>query len=310
MKILIYGIGGVGGYFGGRLAKAGNEVTMIARGKHLQAIKENGLEVESINGDFRVFPKLATSDVAEAQTPELVILGVKSWQIEDAARELKSVIGKNTMVLPLQNGANNVEKLLRVLPEKNVLGGLCHIISFVEAPGKIRHPSFEPQITFGELNNEKTERILRVKELFDEAGINNTIPEDIKLEIWKKFLYITTVSGIGGLTRVPVDKIRESEYLYDLMQKTAEEIKAVANAKGIRLEKEHLKKAFQIVENQPEGTTASTQRDIMAGKPSELENFNGYIVKEGRKLNVETPVNHFIYECLLPMEREARKSRD
>ncbi|MGA9326525.1 MAG: ketopantoate reductase C-terminal domain-containing protein, partial [Salegentibacter sp.] len=160
------------------------------------------------------------------------------------------------------------------------------------------------------LNNEKTERILRVKELFDEAGINNTIPEDIKLEIWKKFLYITTVSGIGGLTRVPVDKIRESEYLYDLMQKTAEEIKAVANVKGIPLEKEHLKKAFQIVENQPEGTTASTQRDIMAGKPSELENFNGYIVKEGRKLNVETPVNHFIYECLLPMEREARKSRD
>ena len=310
MKVLIYGIGGVGGYFGGRLAKAGNEVTMIARGKHLQAIKENGLEVESINGDFRVFPKLATSDVAEAQTPELVILGVKSWQIEDAARELKSVIGKNTMVLPLQNGANNVEKLLRVLPEKNVLGGLCHIISFVEAPGKIKHPSFEPQITFGKLNNEKTERILRVKELFDEAGINNTIPEDIKLEIWKKFLYITTVSGIGGLTRVPVDKIRESEYLYDLMQKTAEEIKAVANAKGIRLEKEHLKKAFQIVENQPEGTTASTQRDIMAGKPSELENFNGYIVKEGRKLNVETPVNRFIYECLLPMEREARKSRD
>ncbi|MGB8376317.1 MAG: ketopantoate reductase C-terminal domain-containing protein, partial [Salegentibacter sp.] len=181
---------------------------------------------------------------------------------------------------------------------------------FVEAPGKIKHPSFEPQITFGELDNAKSERILRVKNLLDEAEINNTIPEDIKLEIWKKFLYITTVSGIGGLTRVPIDKIRESEYLYDLMRKTAEEIKAVSNAKGIQLEKEHLEKAFEIVQNQPEGTTASTQRDIMAGKPSELENFNGYIVKEGQKLKVETPVNRFIYECLLPMEREARKSAD
>lgn len=310
MKILIYGIGGVGGYFGGKLAKAGNEVTMIARGKHLQAIRENGLEVESINGDFKVFPKLATSDVNEAETPELVILGVKSWQIEAAAQELKPVLGEDTMVLPLQNGANNVEKLLRVLPEKNVLAGLCHIISFVEVPGKIKHPSFEPQITFGDLNNAKTERILRVQELLEEAGINNTIPEDIQLEIWKKFLYITTVSGIGGLTRVPIDKIRASEYLYDLMRKTAEEIRAVANAKEIPLKDEHVEKAFKMIQNQPEGTTASTQRDIMAGKPSELENFNGYVVKEGEKLKVETPVNRFIYECLLPMEQEARKSAD
>lgn len=310
MKILVYGIGGVGGYFGGRLAKSGNEVTMIARGKHLEEIKKNGLEVQSVNGDFKVKPWLATDKVSEAPEPELVILGVKSWQIQDAAKDLKSVIGKDTMVLPLQNGANNAEKLLEILPRENVLGGLCHIISFVEAPGKIKHASFEPLITFGELDNSRSERVLRVKTALDKAGITNNIPENIQLEIWKKFLFIATVSGIGGLTRVCIDKIRESDYLYDLMLKTAQEIRAVANAKGIPVGEEHLQKAFDIINNQPPGTTASTQRDIMAGKPSELENFNGYIVKEGERLKVQTPVNRFIYECLLPMEKEARKSRD
>lgn len=310
MKILVYGIGGVGGYFGGRLAKSGNEVTMIARGKHLEEIKKNGLEVQSVNGDFKVKPWLATDKVSEAPEPELVILGVKSWQIQDAAKDLKSVIGKDTMVLPLQNGANNAEKLLEILPRENVLGGLCHIISFVEAPGKIKHASFEPLITFGELDNSRSERVLRVKTALDKAGITNNIPENIQLEIWKKFLFIATVSGIGGLTRVSIDKIRESDYLYDLMLKTAQEIRAVANAKGIPVGEEHFQKAFDIINNQPPGTTASTQRDIMAGKPSELENFNGYIVKEGERLKVQTPVNRFIYECLLPMEKEARKSRD
>lgn len=309
MEILIYGIGGVGGYFGGRLAKAGNQVTMIARGKHLEAIRKNGLEVESINGNFSVRPKLATDDLAEITRPELVIFGVKSWQLEEAAQKIKPLIGEDTMLLPLQNGADNIEKLLEIFPEKNVLGGLCHLISFIEKPGKIRHVSFEPRITFGEPDNSKTERVQRLKEVFDEAGITNLNPENIQLEIWKKFLFICTISGIGGLTRVSIDKIRSSEYLYSLIRKTAEEMKAVANAKGIPLNNEHLEKAFEIIQNQPEGTTASTQRDIMAGRPSELENFNGYIVREGQKLKVETLVNRFIYECLLPMEKEARKSR-
>ncbi|MFD1094816.1 ketopantoate reductase family protein [Salegentibacter chungangensis] len=310
MKILVFGIGGIGGYFGGRLAKAGNEVTMIARGKQLEAIKNNGLEVESINGDFKVHPHLATDDVAEAEVPDLVILGVKSWQIKNVAKILKPAIGEDTMVLPLQNGANNAEKLLEVLPERNVLAGLCHIVSFVEAPGKIKHASFEPRITFGELDNSRSERIQKLKQVFDEAEITSFIPDNIQLEIWKKFLFITTVSGIGGLTRVSIDKIRQSDYLYNLMRKTAKEVKAIANTKGVPLEEEHLEKAFEIINNQPEGTTASTQRDIMAGKPSEMENFNGFVVKQGEDLDIDTPVNRFIYECLLPMEKEARKSGD
>src|SRR5680860_285943 len=306
MKILIYGIGGVGGYFGAKLAKAGYEVTMIARGKHLASIRENGLEVESINGDFRVFPKLATDNLEEVSKPDLVILGVKSWQIEEAAALIKPIIGEETMVLPLQNGANNVEKLLKILPEKNVLAGLCFIVSFIESPGKIKHASFEPLITFGEIDNIMSPRIKKVQEIFNNSEITNNIPEDIQLEIWKKFLFIATISGIGGLTRVPIGKIRESDYLFEVMKNSALEIMAVANAKNVALSLEHVDKIFEMISNQPPQTTASTQRDIMDGKPSELQNFNGYIVNEGTRLSVPTPVNRFIYECLLPMENDVR----
>ncbi|MDX1545094.1 MAG: 2-dehydropantoate 2-reductase [Christiangramia sp.] len=308
MEILVYGIGGVGGYFGGKLVEAGLEVSMVARGEHLKAIRKHGLEVESINGDFKVKPKLVTSDVSEVPRPDLVILGVKSWQVPAVARELKPIIGESTLVLPLQNGANNVEKLLEILPKKNVLAGLCFVVSFLEKPGKIKHIAFDPKITFGEIDNSKTERVLAVKGIFDQGGISNTIPDNIQLEIWKKFLFICTVSGIGGLTRVSIDKIRESEFLYDLMRKTAKEMKEVANAKGIPLTDKHIDMVFEIINSQPKGNTASTQRDIMQGKPSELENFNGYIVREGEKYGIETPVNRFIYECLKPMEAEARKS--
>ncbi|TRO67155.1 ketopantoate reductase family protein [Christiangramia sabulilitoris] len=310
MEILVYGIGGVGGYFGGKLANAGFNVSMIARGEHLKAIQKHGLEVESIKGNFKVKPKMATSDVSEVSKPDLIILGIKSWQIPAVAAKLKPIIGENTIVLPLQNGADNYEKLIEILPRENVLAGLCFIVSFLEEPGKIKHASYEPKIVFGEADNSQSDRVLKIGDMLDEAGIENNIPENIQLEIWKKFLFICTVSGIGGLTRVPIDKIRDSKYLNEMMRNSAKEIIEVGKAKGVHLTAKHLEMVFEIINSQPEGTTASTQRDIMNGKPSELENFNGFIVKEGERLGFKTPVNRYIYECLKPMEEEARKSRE
>ena len=308
MKILVYGAGGVGGYFGARLAESGNKVSFIARGEHMRAIKESGLQLESINGDITVHPEFVTSDIDEVDTPDLILLGVKSWQLPEVASELKKNISKDTIVLPLQNGADNYEKLTEILPKENVLAGLCFIVSYIEKPGKIKHASFEPRIVFGEADNSQSERISMISNLFSEARIDFLNPENIQLEIWKKFLFICTISGIGGLTRVSIDKIRNSAYLFDLMKQTSAEIRSVANAKDIPLNNEHIEKAFQIIENQPEGTTASTQRDIMEGKPSEIENFNGYIVREGERLGIKTPVNKMIYECLKPMEEQARKT--
>ena len=306
MNIVVFGAGAVGGYFGGMLSEAGFNVTFIARGKTLEAIKNNGLQIKSIYGDFVVQPKV-TDDFSKLKDVDLIILAVKSWQIEDIAKQLKPIITKNTMVLPLQNGADNADRLHEILNPENVLAGLCKIVSKIEMPGIIDHFAYEPEIVFGEYDNNKTERILTLKSVFDKAGFKNTLSEDIQLDIWKKFLYIVTVSGMGALTRSVLGVIREDENLRSLLYQTAHEIVTIANTKGIGLTHDDIDVVLKVVDSQDFNTTASMQRDLMEGRPSELENFNGYIVKAGKQLHISTPINTFIYYCLLPQEKKARK---
>jgi 2-dehydropantoate 2-reductase len=305
MNIVVIGAGGVGGYFGGKLAQAGFNVIFVVRGKTLEAIKTNGLQVKSIMGDFVVHPKV-TDTISEINNPDVILLGVKSWQVDAIARQLKLVITKHTMILPLQNGADNADRLRSILPKENVLAGLCKIVSKIEAPGIINHFVFEPEIVFGEYDNDMSERVKALKEVFDKAGFNNKISENIHLDIWKKFLFITTISGIGAITRSVFGVIREDEYLRQIVYQTANEIVAVANAKGIALTNDDIEMTLKVIDNLDYNTTASMQRDIMEGRPSELENFNGYIVKTGKELHITTPTNAFIYHCLLPIEKKAR----
>ncbi|MCF6296270.1 MAG: ketopantoate reductase family protein [Flavobacteriaceae bacterium] len=306
MNIVVIGAGAVGGYFGGKLTQAGFNVTFIARGKTLEAIKTKGLQVKSIKGDFIVHPKV-TENINDIKNPDLIILGIKSWQVLDIAKQIKLVLTQKTMVLPLQNGADNTDKLLSVLNKENVLAGFCKIVSKVETPAVINHFGYEPEIVFGEVNNEKTKRIKAIKAIFDKAKINNTIPEDIHLDIWKKFLFIATVSGIGALTRSVFGVMREDDDIRQIIYQTANEIVAIANAKGINLTNNDVEMVLKVIDNLDYNTTASMQRDIMEGRPSELENFNGYIVKTGKNLHITTPANTFTYHCLLPMEKKARK---
>lgn len=307
MKIVVYGVGGVGGYFGGKLAAAGFNTTFIARGAHLEAIKENGLEVKSIYGDFLVKPAHATSDINQVSESDLILLATKNWQVTEVSSELKKVIHDNTVILPLQNGVNATEKLIEVIPAKNVLSGLCKIISFIESPGKIWHKAFHPQVIFGEQDNSKSDRIKEIKEIFDRAGFDNTIPDNIQLEQWRKFLFIVTISGIGALTRMEIGINRSDSGVREIMKQTAVEIKQLANAKGIALADTDIARTFEAIDKQAGNTTASMQRDIMEGKPSELDDFNGYVVKESIKYGLDAPVNTFIYNCLKPMEELARK---
>lgn len=305
MNIVVIGAGGVGGYFGGKLAKAGFEVTFMARGKHLEAIKEKGLQVKSILGDFTVQTN-ATDNINDIKNPDLVLLGVKSWQVLEIAEQLKLVINENTMVLPLQNGADNADKLLSVLPKNNVLAGLCKIVSKIESPGVINHFTFEPEIVFGEYDNKKTERVRQLKKVFDKAKFKNTWSEDIHLDIWKKFLFIGTISGIGAITRAVFGVMRAQEGIRKIIFDTANEMVSIANAKGIGLTIKDVDMIVKVIDSLDYNTTASMQRDMMEGKPSELENFNGYIVNQGILLGIETPTNAFIYHCLLPQEIKAR----
>lgn len=307
MNIVIYGTGGVGGYFGARLAQAGNNVTFIARGKHLEAIQKKGLLLKSIKGDYLVYPASATSNLSEITNIDLILVCVKTWQLKEVAEIIKPALNENTVVISLLNGVENQDILCSVIDEKHIVGGLCKVVSKVENYGIINHISYEPTIVFGELNNFKTKRVIEIEQTFKEAGITTILADDIQKEIWTKFLFITTVSGIGALTRTSVDKMVASPEIKKIMLKTAKEILAIANAKGIAISKETIKKQFEIIENQPPNTTASLQRDMMEGKPSELDAQNGTIVKFGKQLGIPTPTNNLIYYCLLQQERKARK---
>ena len=306
MNIVIIGAGGVGGYFGGKLTQAGYHTTFIARGQTFKKIKQNGLKVKIILGDFHVYPNV-TDQYDVVKEADLIILCVKSWQIEKIATTIKPFLKLSTTVLPLQNGADNAERLLEILNKKNVIAGLCRIVSKIESPGVIDHFSYEPEIIFGEINNELTERILSIKSVFDEAGFKNNISENIQRDIWLKFLFITSISAMGALTRSVLGKMREDPYLRKKLMLTANEIVLVGQKLGISIDHEDIDLTFDLIDKLEYDTTMSMQRDIMEGKPSELDNFNGYIVHKGDELGIETPVNDFIYYSLRPMEGEVRR---
>jgi len=306
MNIVIYGTGGVGGYFGARLAQAGNNVTFIARGKHLEAIQQKGLQLKSGKGDYLVYPANATEDISEVKNIDLILVCVKTWQVAEVSKKIRPVLNENTVVISLLNGVENQDVLCSIIDKKHILGGLCLVVSKVEDYGVISHMSYEPTIVFGELDTKKTVRALSLEKVFSEANITNKLAKNIQTEIWKKYLYITTVSAIGALTRSTIGEMIASPEIKNMMYKTAEEIVAVAKAKGIYLPTAIIEKTFKIIESQPYDTTASLQRDIMEGKPSELEAQNGTIVRFGKALEIPTPTNSFIYACLLPQEKKAR----
>jgi len=209
MRIAVFGTGGVGGYFGGRLAQAGEEVTFIARGAHLQAICEQGLRVESPKGHFTVHPARATSDPDEVGPVDYVLVGVKAWQVPEAARAIAPMVGEGTAVIPLQNGVEAPGQLSAVLGAEHVLGGLCQISALVAGPGLIRHVGIEPYIAFGELEGQgPSTRAERLRAAFERAGVNAEIPKDIQAALWNKYLFIAAFSGVGAVTRAPIGVIR------------------------------------------------------------------------------------------------------
>lgn len=307
MHIVVIGIGGVGGYFGGKIAHSGQKVSFLARGKHLEAIQDKGLQVKSIDGDFIVKPYQATHSIQLIEKADLVLVCTKSWQLEEVAKDIKPILKDDTVVLPLQNGADNAQKISKVLGSNYVVAGLCRIYSKIESPGVVSHFGFTPEIVFGERSKMKTARLQKIKEVFDKAGFASRIADDIEAEIWSKFMFIATVSGLGALTRVSIGEMYAEPRTRLVLEQTANEIYNVGVAKGVSLSNDLVGQIMNFISKQPFDSTASTQRDIIAGKPSELENFNGFIVKTGNELGVPTPVNSFVYSCLLPLELKARK---
>jgi len=300
MRIVVFGTGGVGGYLGGRLAQAGEDVTFIARGEHLRAIRSNGLKVDSPGGDFVINPAKATDNVGEVGATDLVILGVKAWQVPEAARAIKPLVGPNTTVLPLQNGVDAVPQLVEALGSENIAGGLCRIVSYVVEPGHIRHAGFAPTIIIGELDNRRTERIAKIEGVFKHAGLDTTIAGNIQVALWTKFLFIASFSGVGALANAPAGVLRSDPKWRALMQSAMEEIYTLAHAGGVDLPSDSVAKVMAAVDGLPDDATSSMQRDIAAGKPSELESQNGAVVRMAHESGVQAPTHTLIYQTLKP----------
>lgn len=306
MRIAIYGSGAVGGYFGGRLAESGQEVVFIARGEHLQALRSQGLRIDSVKGDFIVHPVHATDDPAQAGVVEVVLLGVKAWQVPEAALAARPLVGEDTFIVPLQNGVDAPSQLAAVLGKRAVVGGLCRIASQLTSPGYIRHTGIEPYIAFGELDNQPSERTQRLKTAFEGAGVRAEIPADIQAAMWEKFIFIACLSGVGAVTGAPIGVTRGLHETRQLMKQVLLEIVAVARGQHIQLPEDITDKVLEVIDGLPEGTLASMQRDILEGRPSELGSQTGAIVRLGLEAGVPTPSNTFIYNCLLPKELRAR----
>jgi 2-dehydropantoate 2-reductase len=306
MRIAIYGSGGVGGYFGGQLALAGEEVIFIARGSHLQALRENGLRVKSAKGDFLIQNPLTAESPSEAGPADIILIAVKAWQVPQIATTLEPMLGPNTFVVPLENGVEAVDQLIAIIGKERVVGGLCKIISYIESPGVIKHAGAEPVVAFGELDNSESKRTQKLLEAFQRAGVTVKIPENIQSAIWEKFLFIASISGIGAVTRSTIGVLRKIPETRSMLEEAMNEIFRVAIAKGIQLKETVIEKTMGFVDQLPESGTASMQRDIADGKPSELESQNGAVVKFGKEVNVPTPTHAFIYYSLLPSELKAR----
>lgn len=307
MKFAIFGTGGVGGYFGGRLANAGQNVTFIARGAHLAKITEAGLRVDSIGGDFVVENAKATDSPQSVGEVDVVIVATKAWQLYESIELLKPLVGEQTLILPLLNGIEHIDLLLDAFG-KHVLGGWCGISSFVAEPGRITHVAINtPHIAFGELNLEKSERVNKLFDIFSVLdGIDAEVADDIQLEMWGKFIFICATSGVGAVTRQPASIYRAIPESRIMLESAISETVEVGRAKGVVIPNEIIDNVMKRIDALPEGMVASMQKDIMEGKPSELDAQTGAVVRMGRAVDVATPTHEFIYASLLPMEMQAR----
>jgi 2-dehydropantoate 2-reductase len=305
MRLAIFGTGGAAGYFGARLAQAGEDVIFIARGEHLRAIQQHGLHVESVEGDVTIQPAHAASDPAEIGSVDAVILGVKTFQVPESAEAMRPLIGPQTVVLPLQNGVEVSEQLAEVLGREHVLGGLASIISFIAAPGRLRHQGGPSSIALAELDNHPSERLERLRAAMERAGISVSVPANIQAALWSKFLFVISLGGLGAVTRAPAGILRRLPETRRLLEAAMQEVRAVALARGVPLGDSEIARAMAVIDSLPEDGTTSLQRDIMAGRPSELEAWNGAAVRLGQAADVPVPTHAFIYHALLPQELRA-----
>lgn len=298
MRIVVIGTGGVGGYFGARLTEAGENVTFVARGAHLEAIKSRGLTVYSALGDMHLRDVQCTENTRDIGHADIVMIAVKLWATDEAIQTAKPLLGKNTGIISFQNGILAEESLIAAYSSQHAMGGVANIAALIEEPGVIRHNGNMASLAFGELNNTQSERAQSLLTACSRANIKAEIPDDINLAIWEKYIRLVTMSAMTTLCRMPIGPIRDEIHTRNLLSQILAEIIDVGKAKGLKFSDNVLQEQLDIIDGYPPSMVASMCGDLRKGYPLEVPWFSGTIARLGKELNIPTPANGFVYAAL------------
>lgn len=306
MKIAVLGAGGIGGFLGGALARSGEDVSFIARGNHLQAIRERGLTVNSVSlGRFQV-KAIATDKPSDIGLVDLVLFCVKAYDTEPALQMVGPLVGDQTAVLSFQNGVENEDKIARALGKQHVLGGIISVESFIAEPGYIVQTAGPFAMAIGEMNGEITSRAKSVHECLTRAGLKVDLSTRIRELLWEKLLFIAPTAGMCSVSRAPIGDILGFEPTRRLYIAAMQEVEAVAKAKGVNLSSDIVMRTVAQADRINKSTKPSMLRDLERGKRLEVDALNGAVSRFGRELRIPTPVNDFISACLGIHELGAR----
>ena len=300
MRIAVIGTGGIGGPYGAALAKAGADVTFVARGAHLSAIRENGLRIEGDRGEIHISPPRVTDDIASIGTVDVVLCCVKLWDLEIVAEQLRPTVGPQTAVIPLQNGVDAAERMIPFLGDDALMGGTAFVTGAIAAPGVVRQTGTYQRMTFGELDGRISERGQRLRDLCEAAGFEGVLSPDIMVPVWEKFLLMVPLAGLNALTRLPLGKWREHPELVALYDAVLRETVAVGLAEGVRLSPDSVENGMAMMRSMPPYHMTSMGNDLLRGNRLELPWFAGKVVELCRRHSIPAPANGFIYAALKP----------
>ncbi|MFC0548502.1 ketopantoate reductase family protein [Kutzneria chonburiensis] len=298
MRIAVMGTGGVGGYFGARLAAGGHEVAFIARGAQLKALRDNGLQVRSPLGDLHLPEVVATDDPGELKPADLVLFGVKLWDTEAAAEQIRPLLREDTAVVSFQNGVVKDDILRRVLGPEHVLGGVCYIAATIAEPGVINHANTLQRLVFGEYDGQRTPRVEAFREAAEESGIDVEVSPDIARAVWEKFVFLVGLSGTTTLARTSIGPIRENPRSRAFLRDVMGEVVQVARASGVELPADYAEDRLAFVDTVPETMTSSMHHDLERGNRLEVAWLSGDVADRARALGLPAPANRAIADVL------------
>lgn len=299
MRIAVFGAGGIGGYFGGRLALAAADVHLIARGAHLEALQKNGMRVHSVRGDFATSVH-ATDDPAEIGACDFVLFCVKAYDTDEAAGRLSPLLHEHTAVVSLQNGVDNEDKLAGAIGEQHVLGGVVYLFASVTEPGVIAHTGGVGGLLFGELDGSVSARAERLRELCGEAGIPAELVTDVRARLWQKFAFICAQAGITASARTSLGRIRETPETWQLYRHIVDEVATLAAAEGVALAPELAAAPLAWAHALEPTAFSSLYDDLVRGRPLELDALHGVVVRRSREHGLRAPMCEAIYALLKP----------